>query len=197
MKKQIKYILALVACLCSWTLSAQDEAPESPANLEFTAHQHEIDLRWDEPEDEVDSWRIVLGDKVFETSRRNYTIDGLEADTSYEVEVYAIKDGVDSEPVTQTIKTAAMRFGVDDLRRIPYLRTVSVQGKCPELLPLYYNDLAHLKAKISYKLNGKEITPERNHIRLNPNSVRETLEININEGEGKEWRIIYYLHVKK
>lgn len=195
----MKYLYSLFALFLSLGGWAQGTALQAPHSLRAVAHQHEIELSWQDDNTDLDglSWQVVVGEQVINTSQKSCVIEGLDANESYDIKVYARHQGQQSEAGELSTKTKALAKEVNDLGRIPYLRTVSVQGKCPQFLPLYYNDLANAKAQITYKLNGKAVQPKDSKIELNPESVRETLEININEGEGRVWRIIYYLHVRK
>lgn len=194
-----KYLYSLFALCLYCTAWAQGSSLQAPQALRAVAYQHEIELSWQDNNNDREgiSWQVVVGEQVINTSSKSCIIEGLDANQTYDIKVYARDANERSEAGELSTKTQALAKDVNDLGRIPYLRTVSVQGKCPQFLPLYYNDLANANAQITYKLNGNAVQPIQSKIELNPNSVRETLEINIDEGEGRVWRIIYYLHVRK
>lgn len=196
MQQYKKYLYTLVACLWSVSLYAQSGSTAAPSGVRSKAYQHEVELSW-ATAPEGTTWRVEVDGRSLTTDTNSCTLERLEAGRDYEIDIYAVQAGVESAPVRERVRTQVLGRAIDDLGRIPYLRTVSVQGKCPQQLPLYYNDLANANAQISYKLNGRVVTPVNSRIGLDPDSVRETLEINIDEGEGRVWRIIYYLHVKK
>ena len=67
-------------------------------------------------------------------------------------------------------------------------------GVARDVLKLYYNELANPNAKVSYKLDGVTIEPKDNTLEFPEFEgfyKRFRLEVYIDEGEGREWEILY------
>lgn len=195
-----KYILVLLVFLCSPLLWAQTEEDNEllPPDVTHTTYEHEIELKWEDDESEGVSWEVFVNGELFKTVTSRYCIIyGLDADTEQTIQVHAVKGEERAEGEDIVIRTNKLKKEVNDLTRIPYLRTVELDGTCPRILPLYYNDLANAHATITYKLNGQVVKPQDNKLEIKSNSYRDRLEINIDEGEGRIWKLIYYLAVKR
>ena len=100
-----------------------------------------------------------------------------------------------SEYAKTTAGTKNLEKSVDSEDRIPYLRTIEADATCKgRFLKLYYNELANPNAKISYKLDGKSVQPANNTLEFpifEGYYKKFQLEIHIDEGEGREWEILY------
>lgn len=195
-----KYIACLLMLFCSTPMWSQedDESDLTAPVVQATAYQHEIELSWEDDESEGISWEVIINeDRKIKVTDKRCVIDMLDADTEYSITVNAVKGEEKAEGEELKVYTKKLQKKKDDLSRIPYLRTVSLDGTCPRILPLYYNELANIGAKITYKLNGQIVTPKDNKLEINSNSYRDRLEIKIDEGDGRVWNIIYYLAVKR
>ncbi|TYK33625.1 fibronectin type III domain-containing protein [Bacteroides pyogenes] len=170
--------------------------PEKPQNIKTESFQREITVSWKKHDAEGVAYEVKVGEKTYPGITENsFTVERLEPDRAYDIEVCAVKDGVKSDYEKKSVKTKALEKTVDSKDRIPYLRTVEPASSCKgRFLKLYYNDLANPDAKISYKLDGKPVQPKDNTLEFpafegHYKSFR--LEIHINEGGGREWEILY------
>lgn len=170
--------------------------PEKPQINKTESFQREITMSWKKHNAEGVAYEVKVGEKTYPGITENsFTVERLEPDRAYDIEVCAVKDGVKSDYEKKSVKTKALEKTVDSKDRIPYLRTVEPASSCKgRFLKLYYNDLANPDAKISYKLDGKPVQPKDNTLEFpafegHYKSFR--LEIHINEGGGREWEILY------
>lgn len=170
--------------------------PAKPQIIKTESFQREITMSWKKHNAEGVAYEVKVGEKTYPGITENsFTVERLEPDRAYDIEVCAVKDGVKSDYEKKSVKTKALEKTVDSKDRIPYLRTVEPASSCKgRFLKLYYNDLANPDAKISYKLDGKPVQPKDNTLEFpafegHYKSFR--LEIHINEGGGREWEILY------
>ncbi|WP_207591313.1 cellulase family glycosylhydrolase [Halomontanus rarus] len=84
------------------------EPPTSPADQWVNeATETSIEMGW-EAVDGADGYRVYLdGSLETETTATTATVEGLEADTSYEIGLSAVADGEESDVVTTTVSTLA------------------------------------------------------------------------------------------
>ncbi len=173
-----------------------DTKPERPKNVKYTPYQREITVKWSATEDKEITYEIQANGKTYSDLKSNmFTIEDLSPHQMYKVQIFAVKNGVKSDEESQNILTQDYEKSKESDERIPYLYTIEKNGSCKgRFLKLYYNDLANPNAIITYKLDGKSITP-KNRILEFPafegNYKRFMLEIHIDEGNDYEWDIIY------
>lgn len=171
--------------------------PEKPQVKKFERYQREVVLTWGQSQVEGVTYEIKVGDKEYKNlTGTSFTIEGLQPDSPYQIEICSVKDNVKSDYVKlPPVRTQPMTKGIYDEDRIPYLRTIEPAGSCKgRVLKLYYNDLANPRATITYKLNGLPITPTNNTLvfpEFDGIYKRFQLEVHIDEGEGRVWDILY------
>lgn len=172
-----------------------DLAPEAPKNLRIKAYQGEMEITWNKVVDPEVKWEVVFDDKIETiTSQNSYVKTKLKPGSEHLVKVKAIRGKAFSAYAEKRSVTQKMGEAEDSENRIPYLRTISAYGRCKRVLQLYYNELANPEAKISYKLDGKPIEPRENTLEFpefDGYNKEFRLEIYIDEGEGREWEIMY------
>lgn len=169
---------------------------EAPKNLNIKAHQGEMEISWDKAADKDVKWEVMFdGNVETVTSQNSYIKTKLKPGSEHLVKVKAIKGKEASAYVEKRSMTKKMGEAENSENRIPYLRTISVNGICKgRFLQLYYNELANPAAKISYKLNGMAVEPKENALEFPEFDgfyKQFRLEIHIDEGEGREWEILY------
>lgn len=170
--------------------------PEQPQQVNIKSFQREVTVSWKKSNTEGITYEVKDGKRVFTNiTGTSFTLEKLEPGKSYTIEVCAVKDGVKSEYVSKSAITYKLEKAADSEDRIPYLRTLEPAGSCKgRFLKLYYNDLANPNANISYKLDGKTVEPINNTLEFpafDGNYKRFQLEIHIDEGNGREWEILY------
>src|SRR5699024_1702355 len=89
------------------TSDGMPEGNEPPQNIDFNVNETTASFTYDLPTDEGFSHiEIHANDQVYETDKSSFDIDGLSADTEYEVVFYSVdNEGNKSKGVTVTIKT--------------------------------------------------------------------------------------------
>ncbi|MGR4838870.1 MULTISPECIES: fibronectin type III domain-containing protein [unclassified Bacteroides] len=180
----------------SGSTTPEIQKPEKPQQVKVVAFQREITVSWKKSKTEGITYEVKNGEQEFtKITGTSFTLEKLEPGKSYTIEVCAVKDGVKSEYVRKNAITDKLEKAADSEDRIPYLRTLEPAGSCKgRFLKLYYNDLANPNANISYKLDGKTVEPINNTLEFpafDGNYKRFQLEIHIDEGNGREWEILY------
>lgn len=195
MQKQYPLFFALFSLLLL-PLSLLAQEVDVPQGMRIKAYQHEIELMWNAaPQTQ---WEVAIDDlPPVIVSHPKYTFAGLEHRKTYTLKVRALRQGKTSAYSSMSATTHDLDKKADDPTRIPYLRTVRIDGMAPQRLPLYFNDLANIKAKITYKLNGEVQQPVDHHLLLPSAAYRAKLEIAIDEGGGNQWNITYLLFLEK
>lgn len=177
--------------------------PEAPDNLRMKAYQNEMEISWNKVADETIKWEVVFDDQVETiTSGNSYVKTKLKPGSTHHIKVRAVKGKEFSPYAERRGATERMREAENSEDRIPYLRTILPDGSCEgRFLKLYYNELANPNAKVSYKLDGVTIEPKDNTLEFPEFEgfyKRFRLEVYIDEGEGREWEILYpHLGVKR
>ena len=169
---------------------------EAPSNVVVRPQQREMELSWNAITEKDAGYRIIMnGKELAVTKATSYVAEHLQPGTSYTFSVQSVK-GADtsnpSKPITQ--QTQRMNMGVDEEGRIPYLYTIREVGTCPRTLRLYYHDLADPNAKITYRIDGKPVTPTDGNI-VFPDKGMHFLQIEIEETPDRKWEIEYKLNV--
>lgn len=171
-------------------------SPATPENLRIKAFQREMEISWNKATDPKIKWEVVVDGKV-ETviSENSYVKTKLNPGSEHLIKVRAINGKEYSQYAELKGVTEKMSKTENSEDRIPYLRTITTDGKCEgRFLKLYFNELANPNAKISYKLNGVAVQPKDNILEF-PNFEgfykQFQLEIYIDEGDGREWEILY------
>ena len=195
----LKKIIGLIAlCLVAvGTAFAQQMRPPQQLRIE-KAYQREADIQWNKSLLTDIEWEIRLdGQPPVRTTDVRYTLEQLEPGTEYTVKVRMVKGREHSAFSTLKFKTEPLAYSVDDPQRIPYLRTIRLDAVCNRELPLYYTDLASSEARISYKLNGTPVEPVENRLIIDTDRYTDQLEVQIDEGQGRQFRLIYFVNVSK
>lgn len=176
----------------------EDLKPAKPQNVNCDPYQREIAMEWSATDDKDITYEIQInnGQKTYSDIKGNtFTIEDLTPYQIYKVQIFAVKNGVKSDEVSQVVFTKDYEKPKDSDERIPYLYTIEKNGSCRgRFLKLYYTDLANPNATITYKLDGKPITPKNRVLEFpafEGNYKRFMLEIHIDEGNDYEWDIIY------
>lgn len=167
------------------------------------AYQNEMEISWNKVADETIKWEVVFDDQVETiTSGNSYVKTKLKPGSTHHIKVRAVKGKEFSPYAERRGATERMREAENSEDRIPYLRTILPDGSCEgRFLKLYYNELVNPNAKVSYKLDGVTIEPKDNTLEFPEFEgfyKRFRLEVYIDEGEGREWEILYpHLGVKR
>ena len=167
-----------------------------PTGLRAQVQQREVELSWNAVSEPGVSYEIRCNDKKIATTKAtSYIIEKLSPNTSYRFTVTTVKGEETSKP-SQPLNehTFQMTETVDDEGRIPYLYTIREEGTCSQTLRLYYNDLADPAARISYKIDGVNVTPKGSSITF-PSKGKHILQIEIEETPERKWEIEYKLNV--
>ena len=196
MRRKIIFLLTLCFVVLG---TAFAQRPRQPQQLRIEkSYQREVDIQWNKTLLTGIKWEIQLeGQQPVRTTDIHHTIENLEPDTEYTVKVRMIKDQEYSAFATLNFKTEPLGFKVDDPRRVPYLRTIRIDANAPRELPLYFTDLATSEAKIAYKLNGQAVEPVNNRIVIDTKKYTDKLEVVIDEGDNRHFRLIYFVNVPK
>lgn len=190
-QKALAYLLYLLLFSLP-SMAVMGQGIDAPRRVRVQAYQHELELTW--ATDANTQWEVVLDDEAPRlVTTPHYTFTGLVQNTQHTLKVRALREGIASPYTTLTATTQNLEKAVDDESRIPYLRTVRIDGMTPKRLPLYFNELANVNAAITYTYNGVPQHPIDNHLDLSSSDARGKLEVSIDEGNGKTWRIVYLL----
>ena len=196
MKRKILFLLSLCFMLTG-TAFAQKVRPPQELRVE-TAYQREMDITWNKTLLTDVEWEIRLnGQPSVRTTDVRHTLENLEPDTEYLVKVRMVKGNDYSAFSTLKFRTRPLDYRVDDPNRVPYLRTIRIDAMAGRELPLYYNDLATSEARMTYKLNGEPIQPEGNRLVIESDRYTDKLEVYIDEGDNRQFRLIYFVNVPK
>ena len=196
MSKKVILIVFLSMVLLG-TAFAQQMRPPQQLRIE-NAYQREADLLWNKSLQTDIEWEIRLeGFPPMRTTDVRYTLEKLEPDTEYTVKVRMVKGNEHSAFSTLKFKTKPLNFKVDSPQRVPYLRSIRIDAVCSRELPLYYTDLANSDAHITYKLNGNAVEPIDNRLILDTPNYTDKLEVLIDEGDNRQFRLIYFVNVSK
>ncbi len=182
-----------------------EEEPEEnvlkPQNVDYKAFQREIDLKWQKSGSSNVSYEVTInGTKKLNTENNSLTLEELEPGTRYNIEIRAVQNKKFSEPTKIIVDTRKIERAEEE--RIPYLRTIRESSGCSRQIKTYWENLKNGKAKFIYKLDGKEIKPDKDHtltLRSEAGGFYENhyLEISIDEGKHGKWQITYLLSVTK
>ena len=179
------------------TACAQKVRPPQDLRVE-NAYQREVDITWNKTLLTDIEWEIRFdGQPSVRTTDIRHTLTGLEPDTEYIVKVRMVRGKDYSAFSTLKFKTAALAYRVDDSQRVPYLRTIRIDATSPRELPLYYTDLATADARMTYRLNGQPVEPKDNILTIDTENYTDKLEILIDEGNDRQFRLIYFVNVPK
>ncbi|MCI5560213.1 MAG: carbohydrate binding domain-containing protein [Phocaeicola sp.] len=186
-----------VSLIATENTSGETSSPEAPKNMKINVFQGEMEISWDKPANSKDmKWEVVFdGKKEGIVSGNSYMKTKLKPNSKHNIKVRSVKDGKVSAYIEKEATTEKMEESELSPNRIPYLRTINPDGSCKgRFLKLYYNELANPNAEIRYKLNGMPVTPLNDTLEFpafkgDYNNFQ--LEIYINEGEGREWEILY------
>lgn len=174
---------------------AQSEI-EPPTGLSAERFQHEIVLTWKNVADT--RWEVVKDNEPpLLVATPSHTFTRLPHNRQHTFKVRAVRNDRVSEYAVLEAATSDLQKKADDPMRIPYLRTIRFDGMTPRKLPLYFNELANENARIAYKFNGVPITPVGDHLLLSSSAYKDKLELDIDEGEGRRWKIVYLISLER
>lgn len=194
-RSSLQFLLGLCLLFVSLGTWAQSPTP-APAGLAAQTFQHEIVLTWQAGNDHL--WEIQLDDRPpVRCTTASYTFERLPHNRPYTIQLRAVRGEEFSAYATLNTATQNLKKAVDAPDRIPYLRTIRIDGIAPRRLPLYFNELANAEAHITYKWNGQAIEPIDNHLELSSSSYKDKLELHIDEGEGRIWNITYLISLER
>ena len=193
-----KILILFSFALAAFTLaSAQKVRPPQQLRVEKT-FQREVEIVWNKTLLENIEWEILVeGQEPVRTQEIKYIVSDLEPDSEYKVSIRMVSGTNFSESADLLIKTKPMDYKVDDPQRVPYLRCISIEGDCPKQLPVFFNDLASSDAKIVYKHNGVEVKPVNHLLQLVAKNYTDKLEVLIDEGNNKKFRLLYFINIPK
>ena len=192
-------IIVLFSCLLLLNISVFAQKVRPPQQLRLDkVYQREVDIKWNKTLLENIEWEIqVEGQAPQRTTAITHTVAGLEPDSTYTIRVRMVSGEHYSDFADLKVQTAALNYKVDSPQRVPYLRSISLDGSAPRVLPLYFTDLADSKARITYKFNGKAVTPAGNQLFLTPEFYSDKLEIFIEESGDRSFRLLYFINLPK
>ncbi|WP_172914856.1 fibronectin type III domain-containing protein [Capnocytophaga canis] len=169
----------------------------APTRFQVQTFQREALLSWDKEADPQLQWEVVVDAQAPQRVVTNsFLVRGLEPETNYTFKVRAVKGANASEYTNHITKgTQSMQYGINDIRRVPHLRTLNDDGICKQTIDLFYNDLADASARITYFVNGKEVQPNGDQLTF-PQKGKQKLKIIIIEAVDRQWEIEYDLEVQ-
>lgn len=169
---------------------------EAPRSLDHTAYEREIELAWDQVLDAEVSWEVEAAGKTYQTKENRFTVPDLEPATEYTVKVRARKGTHKSSDQVIKVRTAAISKTVDDVTRLPHLRTLSKQGVAKKVIHLFYQDLyKEPQTKFSYWINGQKVEPQGHTLTFPRIGEHQELKIEIRESADRVWMLTYDLEV--
>ncbi|WP_373833701.1 carbohydrate binding domain-containing protein [Bacteroides heparinolyticus] len=186
-----------VSLVAAENTSGGTSSLEAPKNMEVNVFQGEMEISWDKPANSDGmKWEVMFDDAMEAlVSSNSYMKTKLKPNSRHRIKVRAVKGGEVSPYTEKEATTEKMEQPEYSPDRIPYLRTLNPDGSCKgRFLKLYYNELANPNAEISYKLDGKPVIPLNDTLEFptfDGYYKSFQLEIHINEGEGREWEILY------
>lgn len=165
-----------------------------PTNIQSKIFQREIELSWNNGN--ATAWDIVVNNNMpVRTDKNNFVIENLSPNQLYQVKIRSVKGTITSDySQPEAIMTKPIAYNLNDIERIPHLRTLNENGNCPQSISLYYNDLAD-NAQITYFIDGKSVTPSQNRLVFSKKG-EQTLKIHIKETETRQWDLLYKLNVQ-
>lgn len=169
----------------------------TPTKFTRTIYQREIELAWDKEADPDIQWEVVVNDNApIKVTTNSYVIEGLEPNSNHRVKIRAVKGTLVSEYTQEyAITTPRLNYTKDDLDRVPYLRTINNDMRCPQILNLYYTDLADKNAKLTYWIDGTETAPRNGKLHF-PKTGKQKLKVVVEESETLKWDIDYEVDVQ-
>lgn len=169
----------------------------TPTKFTRTAHQREIELAWDKKADPDIQWEVVVNDNApIKVATNSYVIEGLEPNSNHRVKIRAVKGTLVSEYTQEyAITTPRLNYTKDDLDRVPHLRTINNDMRCPQILSLYYTDLADKNAKLTYWIDGTETAPRNGKLHF-PKTGKQKIKVVVEESETLKWDIDYEVDVQ-
>lgn len=171
----------------------QENKPQAPQGLNGVAQQREIEMTWQPAADSHAKYMLKVGNHDYTEIpvTSPYTIEGLTPATNYTIKMKAILNGVESEEVSKEVKT----LGFSSTEVIPYLYKIDNYGVINgREMKLYFNDLKNTDATFTYMIDGLTVSPVNGVLTFpdfSSESKKFKLEIHINEGNGKDWKLIY------
>lgn len=190
------FLLVVLSAFFPVRTTAQTSPLRPPRGLTLEqAHQREVEIKWNPTLLEGIAWEVQLDDKSpVRTNELKITLSRLEPDTSYKVKVRMVRGAEVSEPAELEVKTAPLTRSFDDPERIPYLRTIKIDGSTKRRLPLFFTDLAVTNARIVYRVDGQEVVPDAdNVIVLNMQETSCRLDVDIEEDAEHRFYLTYHL----
>ncbi len=178
---------------------AQGNLP-APEDISAENYQREIELKWKKTDVEQLQWEVLVDDKApVITEQNSFIVTGLEPNTAYTVKLRAKQGDKYSPYVTiPNTHTKPMERSIDDIQRIPYVRTLATRqyeyGYIPRKMPIFYNELAVKDAKITYAVDDEKVTLDGYYLNF-PKTGRQKLTITIEETPDRVWELIYKVNV--
>lgn len=189
----------LLASIFPVLLMAQNSSLRPPRGLIAEhIHQREIELKWNPTLIEGIEWEVQVNDRPpIRTKELQFTIANLDPATRYDVKVRMVRGTDFSLPAELQVQTKALDRTVDDPDRIPYLRTVRIDGSTKRRLPLYFTDLATSNARIVYRLEGRTVVPDSdNTLTIEAQTSPCRLDVDIEEDADHHFYLTYYLLIQ-
>ncbi|MGI9527310.1 MAG: carbohydrate binding domain-containing protein [Weeksellaceae bacterium] len=168
-----------------------------PSNVNAVAHQREIELTWNNEADPDIVWEVVVNDGEPKISAINrFTIDDLKMKNNYRVKLRS-KLGNEYSDYTNEINvtTNGLEYAVNDVERVPRLRTLGLDANVSSPIFLYFIDLAKEKAKIDYYIDGNLVTPKGKTLTF-PKKGKQKLKVVIEESPSMKWELEYNITIK-
>lgn len=169
---------------------------EAPRSLDHTAYEREIELAWDKVIDTEVSWEVEAAGKTYQTKDNQFIVQDLEPAKDYTIKVRALKGEQRSADKEIQVRTSAVSKAVDDITRLPRLRTLSKQGITKRELHLFYQDLHKgPQTQFSYWINGQKVEPQGHTLTFPQKGGHQELKIEIRETSDRVWALTYDLEV--
>lgn len=196
MKQRLLHFLLVLGFIFGTLSAVAQENHTAPVGLNVQSFQHELVLTWQSGQDHL--WEVQLdNDPPIRCPHPFHTFERLPHNHPFTIKLRAIRGEQASDTATLHTATQNLNKAINDPDRIPYLRTIRIDGIAPRRLPLYFNELANPKAHITYKWNGQTMAPVDNHLLLSSSSYKDKLELHIDEGEGRTWNITYLISLER
>ena len=168
-----------------------------PTGIKGERFQREISLSWDKETDQRISWEVfVNNNSVGRSTTNSFIITDLDPLNNYNVKLRAIRGNETSSFTTEeSYQTRNFIRGLNEIDRIPHMRTLGLDGECNQKLNLFYNDLANKNAKIQYFIDGQKVMPVGYTLTF-PQKGKHKLKVIIEESPNQVWELEYNLNIK-
>lgn len=178
-----------------FTKKSSEDLPV-PTSFSARPYQREIDFSWDKEADAEIQWELIFNNQPpLRLTTPYYTFDNLEPNQAYKAKLRAVKGTEASKYIELNVSTREMNYRIDSPERVPHLRTLGEDGTASRILPLYFNDLADTNARITYFIEGQEVSTKDNRLYF-PKTGKQKLKVNIEESPDRQWELEYNVNIR-